>query len=192
VLLAQCTLFWEGCRDSRTVFSVGLAGPAVTVGYKDSPVGLELVEASPLWLVVNVLAMTAAAILWAYASPRWEQRLTSPKLVAATALVTAIFNSALYFGALWFYAVAYPVLWVTELLFGSSATHNEGVLGIMSRLYFAVGTAATWAVLRLAHAVSLRYFFVAPDRWQFSLAGLLVLMVILGTGIGMLLRLFSG
>jgi hypothetical protein len=192
VLLVQSTLFWQGCEQKHALFSLGLAGPAVTVGIGDSLVATKVFDVSLLFAIANLVAIAAAAVVFAYAAPRWANRITSTRWLVAVALATAIFNSCLYFPLLWFYVVSLPVVWLATLLFERPGDEGHAILGTLSRVYYLVGIAAIWGALSLVRLLSRRYLFVDPDRWQFSLAGLLALMVLLGTGIGMLLRvLFS-
>jgi hypothetical protein len=189
-LLVQSTLFWQGCEQNQMITSLGLAGPAVTVGSGESAGDIHWKEGSLLFALVNLAVLAAAAVTLANAPPRWTNRLASTRWLVAVALTTAVFNSILYFPFLWIWAVATPTIWLADTLFRTPGDNGQLILGTISRLYYLVGIAAIWGVLSLVRLVSRRYLFVAPDRWQFSLAGLLAVMVLLGTGLGMLLRLF--
>jgi hypothetical protein len=191
LLLAQVTLFWEGCQGNQFLLSLGAAGPAATISYSESPLTIKLVEFSAGCFAGNLLAIGGAILIFVYAPQHWMNRLASRKLLIAAAIVTAIFNSILYFAGAWAWLVMNPILWIGDTFF-HALRDKDGVLGTIARVYFVACVLLFWGLLSLLQTISRRYFFVHADRWQFSLGGLLALMVILGTGIGMLLRLLSG
>lgn len=189
LLLGQITLFYHGCDNKHVIHSLGPAGAWVTIGIDESLPASELIDLSPGWLAVNLLAIVVAVVVAARLSPMWFERLTSRQVLAAAAIATLIFNSALYFLTAWVYLVGHPIGWLAHTFFSGINVSPEVVHGFVARTYYFVGVVAIAGVLRLVQWLLRRYLFIHADRWQVSLGGLLALMAILGTGIGLLLRL---
>jgi hypothetical protein len=190
LLLAQMTLFYQGCDHKYLIHSLGPAGPWITFGIDESLLSSKLMDFSPVLLGINLLLIAAVVLVVARLGSPWFERLTSRSLLAATAIATLIFNSILYFAGVWIHLVALPVNWLAEVIFSADSARSAVVHGTLARVYYFVVVATIAGTLRFVQWLLRRYLFIHADRWQVSLGGLLTIMAILGTGIGLLLRFF--
>jgi hypothetical protein len=93
------------------------------------------------------------------------------------------------------------VFWPTNYLFDllhwllgepQGPTAEQTLVAVAARLHFVLCWTATTALLLLGKWVARRYVFIQPDRWwQFNLRALLVATFIVGTGLGLLVRIWE-
>ena len=195
-ILLFCVLFFQGCQKSTIRFTIGPFAPVVALEYNgDEPLASEFEAFSPHWLVLNFVVL---GILF-FASPvaRWTARQGSCReLTIAVFCAAALFNSILISVPVWQQLVFRPIAeidgaihWMLRL--SSESPTAPFFRGLSSRLYFVFCVISAIAVWRLTRMVMRRYVFTDPDRWwQVSLGPLLTITLVLGTGLGMLLRLW--
>ena len=195
VLLLNCALFFQGCETSRIRVTAGAAVPFVELVYHEQ-LSFELRQGSPVLLVLNAALMVIGLYVVRHWRRRWSGLLASRKFLAAAALSVAVFNSFLFLPAIWLHVVFSPTIHlyeaVTWCLFAREpmdSSVQDVVLAVVSRAYFAFFIVAAVALFAFCQLIIRRYVFARQRWWQFNLAALMATMTVLGTGIGMLLRL---
>lgn len=197
-VLLQLPLFFNGCVNNSYRFTVGALVPCVEFEVGPDFHYRRLSAVSQLGLPANLLltatCLLAAASFWPWL---WRQ-LESPLFLASLIVTLWLFWSFWFLPAVWGFVVIIPTTHVANFIravvLGDDTTRTDPDWPFMiaGRFYFFACLALLCFVLRGAAWIYRRYILVAPDRWwQLSLGGALAAMLVLGTGLGLLLRLFA-
>ncbi len=197
-VLLQLPLFFNGCDINSYRFTVGALVP-----YAEFEVGPDfqfrrLSAVSQLGLPANLLLIAACLLVAARFWPRLWRQLESPLFFASLIVTLWLFLSFWFLPSVWGFVVMMPTIHVANFIRAvvlgddTTRTATDWPLLIAGRVYFFACLAIVGVVLRGAAWAYRRYVLVAPDRWwQLSLGGALAVMLILGTALGLLLRLLS-
>jgi hypothetical protein len=149
-------------------------------------------------LAVNLVWQGLVLFLICRASPRGARIVASRLFLVAMATAVLVMNSILFLPPwLWCNVIWCPTMYVQSAvrwmllgdLGGGEAANRLDVI-IASRLYFVALIVTIYGLIRLTLAFLRRYLLVEPNRWwQFRLGGLMATAVLLGTGIGLVVRL---
>jgi hypothetical protein len=195
LLLLNTTLFYGGCKYQEMRFTVGPVAPFVTLAVdEDDWWPSRILGGSSLPLVVNLAVQTLAVVIIWRALPRLAQVLVSRSFLAATAISVLAMNAYLFCPWIWLYVVFWPTLHiqsaVCKIFLETPRSPDDLYASIASRLYFLVLLPATYGLVRATRFLMRRYLLVDPNRWwQFRLSGFMAVAVLLGTMIGMVVRL---
>ncbi len=196
-IVALCLLFFQGCENNRIQLTVGPLAPFAEIDYDEElPFDSDLTYFSVPRLAFNFVGLGFLLVILPWYSRRVRGVLASPEVRVAILIVAIVFNSILYLHPLWVNAVFWPTCNVTDVLesvFGSPTTQSgeRWMMASASRLYFLICWSAVTLLLWVSKWVARRYVFVDPNRWwQFNLQSFLLATFIVGTGLGMLLRLW--
>lgn len=199
-VVSLCVLFFHGCENSNIQLTLGPLTPFAHIDYDDNaPTASQLTSFSAARLLINLAGLSLLLLVVPWWSPRIRSLLASKDLHLALLLVAIVFNSILfgsilYLDQLWVNVVFWPTSHWTELLrwlLGEPRDQpaRSALVAAAARLHFALSWALVAVVLRAIRWAAQRYVFIQPDRWwQFNLRGLLLITLLLGTGLGMLLR----
>lgn len=195
--LLNAPLFFNGCESQEAKFTVGAAIPFAEIGG-----GQFLLEKLHWfsWPLMAANGLVTAAALWiATRRSTWLNRVAASRwFVGILTTVALVFNSWLVWPWLWIHVVFGPQVQIAGLiamLFGGPLGASEEVAArwiwlISARVYFVVWVAVVSGVTLGVRAFLRRYFFVRTgSRWQIQLGGLVIVMLILGAGVGMAIRL---
>ena len=197
LLLVNTPLFYHGCDSGDTYFTLGAAAPCVELTYADGGVLPDQAKMTSPWLwCANVFLLVATLWLIRRAFPRLRRIVVSQTFLVALLIVILLMNSFLYASVIWM-----NVIWSVNMQFlvavhwlilhdvTDHAAENGVDVALASRLHFFCMLAAVYLVLRLLVWIYNRFVAVDSQRWwQLRLGGLIGAMLILGAGIGMLLR----
>lgn len=189
--LLNAPLFFNGCESQEAKFTVGVAIPFAEIG------GGKLNWFSWNLMAANGLVTTAA--LWlATRRSRWLNCwATSRNLAGCLIGVALLFNAWLVWEWPWMHVVFGPQVQIATLIariLGQLGASEEEaarwIWPISARMYYVFCVAVLSGATLGLRAFLNRYFFVRTgSRWQIQLGGLVIAMLILGTGIGMAIRL---
>ena len=197
LILMNTPLFYHGCDSGDTYFTVGAAAPCAELTYTDGGVLPDQAKMTSPWLwCANLFLLVATLWLIRRAFPRLRRIVASRTFLVALLIVILLMNSFLYAGVIWM-----NVIWSVDMQFLAAvhwlilhdvtdqAAENGVDVALASRLHFFCMLAAVYLVLRLLVWIYNRFVAVDSQRWwQLRLGGLIGAMLILGAGIGMLLR----
>jgi hypothetical protein len=198
ILLLNSTFFYHGCDRNCTYFSIGAAAPWMVVAVTDEANWpTRLLSASFTALIGGLVLLSVALLLVCRFVPRLPRLLASRTFLVALSLSVAALNSFLVSPAVWSYIVRLPTMYLIEpldaLLYDEAPTApamGRADTVIAARLYFLLLVVSLYVLIRLVSYVLRRFVLVEPERWwQFRLGGLMATAVILGTGIGLIVRL---
>jgi hypothetical protein len=199
IALLNAPLYFNGCDSKETRFSIGTAIPfAEIVSRSQKPFGPVTVTWWSSWRCAANFTLIAAAVWLSCRYFAWIAGLAQSRwLIGTLVFVALLFNSWWFLPEVWFHAVFTPVFqvstflqWIFDALPNGNHSPGEFAIILGGRLYFAacvcgIGS-ATWAV----RVFLKRYFFVQSGRgWQIQLGGLITVMLVLGTAIGIIARL---
>jgi hypothetical protein len=188
--LLNSPLFFNGCESQHVKFTVGAAIPFAEFDSK-------LLWFSWPLLMANGLA-TFAAIWLATRYVPWLNRMAASRWFLGTLIAVALlFNSWLVWMPFWVHTVFSPQATIAGLMVravegpeGASETAVRWAWTVSGRIYYVLCVAVISGGAVGLRAFLRRYFFVRTgSRWQIQLGGLVIAMLILGTGIGMAIRL---
>jgi hypothetical protein len=198
--LLNAPLFFNGCESQQPKFTLGAAVPFAEVRSSDS----HFLPDKLLWFSWPLLlanGLGSIATLW-LATRRfgWMNRVAASRWFVGTLIAVALlFNSWLVFAPIWAHAVMGPQIQIAGLI----AKAQEGPGGVSEgaqrfawllsgRLYYAACVGVLGGSIVAVQLFLRRYFFVrSGPRWQIQLGGLIIVMLVLGTVIGMTVRLLS-
>jgi hypothetical protein len=198
ILLLNTTFFYHGCDRNNTYFSVGAVSPFMVVAVEnDASWPSRLLSVSPVALTAGLLVTIVAVLVICRYVPWLSRRLASRTCLVALSLSVAVLNSFLASPTVWRYIAWMPTTHLVDLsewvLYGDDASASAGgcaAVIIASRLYFFLLIACLYPLIRLCSFLVRRYLLVESGHWwQFRLGGLVATAVILGTGIGLVVRL---
>ena len=198
VVLLHMTFFYHGCDSGQTYFTIGPVVPFAEVSVQGGPSWpSRLLSCSLVAMLAGIVALAAA--MWSIRRffPRLSRLLASRTLLIALSLSVAALNCFLVIPSVWSSITWMPTLYLAEpiewMLYGDKSTSSVDdrlAIAISARLYFVLLTASLYLIIRLCSYLMRRYLLVEPERWwQFRLGGLIATAVILGTGIGLAVRL---
>ena len=198
ILLLNTTFFYQGCDRNSTYLSIGAASPFMVVAVTDEANWpTRLVSTSFTALIAGLILLSVALLLICRFVPWLSRLLASRTFLVALSLSVAVLNSFLVSPVVWSYTARLPTMYLIEPI--ESLLHDDtssaSVIGdadvvIAARLYFLLLIVGLYLVIRLVSYVLRRFVLVDAERWwQFRLGGLMATAVILGTGIGLVVRL---
>jgi hypothetical protein len=197
VVLLNLPLFFQGCQSQKMQFTLGPAIPFAQVEADDQTWFPAVVKS---WSWPKLLANLVIVCLGVWLATRitWISRVAASRWFPAILLLVAIaFNLWLVWPPAWEYLVWTPQWHLFGLILrvagqgqAPSETAQWWALLISGRLYYVLLVAGLSLCFVLSRVFFRRYFFVQSGaRWQIQLGGLIVAVVILGTAIGMTVRL---
>ena len=198
MVLLNAPLYFNGCESQQLKFTVGTVVPCG-----------EFADKLLWWSWPNLVAGLALTLLaiWGFTRRvRWMNSVAASNWFVGTLVTVAtIFNSWLAWPPLWANLVLAPQMQIAGLLvqsFGAQDGANEMAVKIAwlvsGRLYYAtcvVGVYGAMAGVARCFAARTSSFAIRPaadctaGRWQIQLGGLIIAMIVLGTAIGMSVRL---
>jgi hypothetical protein len=198
VVLLNTPLFFQGCGPNHSVrFTAGAVLPFVEIVSPDPPPQAGSLRWWSAWRCLVNIAATAAGV-WLLCRIRWIGRVAESRWAMATLVIVAlVFNAWWYFPDLWVQAVYSPTAQLTTLLIhcvtGEGTPHQavaERMVTCSARLYYLACLVVVGGVTFVLQVFFRRYFFVpAGHWWQVQLGGLMVVVLVLGTAIGVVARL---
>ncbi|MEZ6115528.1 MAG: hypothetical protein R3C28_02990 [Pirellulaceae bacterium] len=197
-LLLFSVLFFDGCDASNVMLSPGPFVRIVSIAYE--PEAPDLTHLKPgtsfsfsLALTLANLAIAAIGIWILRTRPRLERHFLSRVFLVSLALHVSIFNSVLFGWSGWAHVVMHPTMQLYELVrqfVPLSLADSIWLLQGVARIYFYTTFWLTWLVCWLLCKLAARYLWLDQAKWwQFRLGGMLAVMVVLGTALGLFLRL---
>lgn len=197
VVLLNLPLFFQGCQSQTMQFTLGPAIPFAQVEACDQTWFPAVVKS---WSWPKSLANLVIVCLGVWLATRitWISRVAASRwFPAILLLVASAFNLWLVWPPGWEYVVWTPQWQLCGLILKTtgqgpapSETAQWWALLISGRLYYALlagGLSLGYVVVRVFLR---RYFFVRTGaRWQIQLGGLIAAVIVLGTAIGMTVRL---
>lgn len=194
-LLLFSVLFFDGCDASNVMLSPGPFVRIVSIAYE--PEAPDLTHLKPgtsfffsLALTLANLAIAAVGIWILRKRPRLEQHFLSRVFLVSLALHVSIFNSVLFGWSGWTHVVMHPTMQLYELAGQLRLPDSIWLLQGVARIYFYATFWLTWLVCWLLRKLATRYLWLDEAKWwQFRLSGMFAVMVLLGTAIGLFLRL---
>jgi hypothetical protein len=198
ILLVNSTLFYHGCRQSKTYFSVGAPGPFLEVVVQDSDrLPSSVRGGSAAWLLADLVLAVGLLVCVGWYLPRVARLLASRTFFATLSICVAVLNSFLISPDVWTYIAWWPTLHVLEAVnwLLSDALADQPAVGrldvvLASRLYFLLLLTALYLVFKSIAYLVRRYLLIDPQRWwQFQLGGLMAVSVLAGTAIGLIVRI---
>ncbi|HEX5104946.1 MAG TPA: hypothetical protein VFV87_14095 [Pirellulaceae bacterium] len=190
LVLFNAPLFFNGCEFQDAKFTLGAAVPFAE--FQDKLLWFS-------WPLMLVNGLGILAILWlATRRVSWINRAAHSRwLVGALVAIALLFDSWLIWPPLWAHAVFGPQVQIAGLIAktfegpqGASESAVRWAWLISARLYYVACVLLLGASVLGVRAFLRRYFFVRADsRWQIQLGGLMIVVVVLGTLIGLVVRL---
>lgn len=199
VALFNAPLYFNGCDSKETRFSIGTAIPfAEIVSRTQGPLGPVSITWWSTWrCAANFVLMVATLwLLCRYVA--WVARVVHLRwLIGTLIFVALLFNSWWFLPGVWFHAVFTPHFHLSEFLQGlldgepkGSQAVGKFALVFGGRLYYATCVCGVGGATWTLRAFLRRYFFVPSGHWwQVQLGGLITVMLVLGTAIGVIARL---
>jgi hypothetical protein len=194
VALLNSVFFFHGCESKAYHFTAGIAVPYVELAYYDDHwFPSELIDSRPWAVALNFFLPVLILVVIDRRWPRVAGCFATRRLLALLLISWAIFNSFSIWHALWMNAVWAP----TGLIFDGvryvcgefEPVTGRRVVGLISRCYLLLVLLVSFTSISVIRYVHRNYVAITPERWwQFHLAGLLALMLILGSGVGLLIR----
>jgi len=198
VALLNAPLFFQGCQSQRMQFTLGPVVPFAQVESEDQRPWFPARLVAWSWL--KLLANFSIVSLGVWVARRrftWIRRMAASRwLPAILLLVAVVFDVWLIWPWGWEYLVWAPQMQLCNLVVklvqieNPSETTQWRILLLSGRLYYVLlvtGLSLSFLIVRLFLR---RYFFVRTGpRWRIQLGGLIVVVIVLGTAIGMTVRL---
>ncbi|MFT5526312.1 MAG: hypothetical protein ACI9HK_004286 [Pirellulaceae bacterium] len=193
--LCSTMLIFDGCGASYQYFTVGIV-PAAQIATAD---GLSLELKSFWWsgLLLHILSFFIAAWFIAVNSPWLTGKFQSFKMLIAWVIVWSAHNSFSVPNVVWFYGVYVPNAYIHAairwLFAGNESTPfaNSTITAWSGRINALLLIITVYLILIPISWLYQRYVLVKGSRWQFTLAGVLLLTLVFGVGFGMLIRIWQ-
>ena len=195
----QTPFFLNGCDRSSVYYSAGVVVPYCEFELDDDFWFQRVVSFSILGCAANLLliggGLLAAARCWPWLGRQLESRL----FLIVLLLTVWVFDSFWFWPALWWNLVGFHTINLANTTHEFVLGADAGAAPVSSwayvtgaRVYFVAWLVGGHFGLSGAGWLYRRFFTVTPQRWwQISLGGALAAMLILGTALGLLLRLLS-
>jgi hypothetical protein len=190
----MCVLFFQGCERGGIALTMGPVTPYLCVIYdSDHPQRSQWVEFSVGRALVNLAVLGCGLV----ALPRWWPRLAplvcSRRFQGSAMLVAIVFNLVLVAESLWVNLVFHPISLICDVLdkcLGIAESWRTLTVAAVARLYFVFCWLAAYGFASLVLVVAERYLGFDRRRWwQYNLRLLLAVTFVVGTGLGIALRL---
>ena len=198
VVLLNLPLFFQGCQSNKLLFTLGPAVPFAQVEADDPQTWFPATLVTWSWtkLLANVAILFLG--LWLTTRVAWTRTVAGSRwFPAILLLVAAMFDLWLVWPDAWEFLVWAPQNHLCSFMLQCVASDESPsetlvwwILLISGRLYYLLLVAGLSLGFVLGRVFLRRYFFVRTGaRWQIQLGGLIAAVVILGTAIGMTVRL---
>jgi hypothetical protein len=192
-------MFFQGCESQKLQFTLGPAVPFAQIEGDDQRHWFPASLVSWSWpkFLANIALLVAS--LWLAANVSWIRRILGSNWFAAVLLLIAsAFNLWLIWPPGWEHVVVNPQSQIYNLILqtvGQPDTPSPDVVWwamlLSGRFYYLLLVADLSLSFVLARLFLRRYFFVRTgSRWQIQLGGLVVVMLLLGSALGMAIRLW--
>ena len=195
--LLNAPLFFQGCESQKLQFTIGPVVPFAQIeGDEHTWYHAAIVTWSWPKLLANIAILSIG--IWLVTRVTWINRVALSRWFLAVLLVTALaFDSWLVWPAAWEQMVLTPQVHLHGLMLeaiGQRGNPTESgmwwTLLLSGRLFYVLLVAGLSVGYVLARLFLRRYFFVrSGSRWQIQLGGLIAAVIVLGTAIGMTVRL---
>jgi hypothetical protein len=192
-------LFFQGCHSSGIELTAGPVVPFLGVIYNgEEPRQSQLLYFSAVGAVLNLGALIVGLVVVPNTLPRLRRVILSRRFQIAAVLVAIQFNLVLVPGAgavdVWMTVVFGPIAWICDRMddwMPVPEVRRPLVLAIVARGYFVICWLSSYALLCGVLVVAERYLGFDRRRWwQFRLRALLAVTFVVGTGLGILLRVW--
>jgi hypothetical protein len=199
--LLNAPLYFNGCDSKATRFSAGAAIPFAELAVQGQPplAPMDITWWSPWRCGANFVVL--GGVIWlASRHVGWIARLARSRwFVVNLVLVALVFNSWLYLPQVCFQLVIMPTLNLAAYLQSfveGDAGLNEAifpyVVSLSARLYYIACVAGVGGIAVGLRVFFRRYFFVPSGHgWQVQLGGLITVVLVVGTAIGLIARLLT-
>jgi hypothetical protein len=198
LVLLNLPLLYHGCDGGTTYYTLGGAVPCMELTYESEGFWPDSARclSGELWLA-NLFLILASLWVLSHSLPFARQILASRRFLICLSFVIALTNSFLVAPTVWRYAVwnldmyfITAVHWLILRDITDDMAANRVDVAIASRIHFLVMLATAYFSIAGIGWLFRRYVTVdGRPWWQWRLGGLLAVMLILGTAIGMLVRL---
>jgi hypothetical protein len=198
IVLLNTAFFYHGCDRNNTYFSLGAPAPFLEVAVEgDASLPSQIIGGSLFWFGADLVLLVLLFVAVCRYCPSLSRIASSRTFLVAASLAVASLNSFLVSPDVWRNVVWSPTLNLQEAVqwfFLGDVTKdpasNQIDVIVASRLYFFGLLVAGYLIIRVLAFLLRRYFLVEPQRWwQFRLGGLMAASVIVGTAIGLAIRL---
>lgn len=198
VVLLNAPLFFNGCDNKETRFTAGLVIPFAEIVSNERQPWPVTISWWSWWRSAANLLVMGLGIWLSCRRLSWVARVATSRWTLATlVLVALVFDSWFYLPIVWFHGVFSPTFQVWAFLqgcFNSKEQPNEAValytLFASARLYYLACVAGVGGTTFGLQLFFRRYFFVQSGRWwQVQLGGLITVVLVSGTAIGIIARL---
>jgi hypothetical protein len=196
--ILMSVLFFQGCQSNGlqigVELTVGPVAPFLAFLYDEDDSGkAELLYLSVGRAILNVGVLAAVFLLAPSWIPWFDRLVRSRRFQIAALLVAIIFNNVLFFTRVWVQLVYWPIAWTCERIdnvLPISDAWKPLTIATVARGHFLACWAGTYALFCLALFVSERYLGFDRRRWwQFNLRLLMAVTFVVGTTLGLVLRL---
>ena len=198
VVLLNSPMFFQGCESQKFQFTLGAAVPFSQIEANDQQPLLPTTLVFWSWpkLLANVGILALA--LWLASRVAWLNRTFASNWFAAVLLLVAlVFDLWLIWPPGWEQVVLNPQAQIYALILhiaGESNTPSPNLVWwamlLSGRVYYVLLVVGLSLSFVLAGLFLRRYFFVRTGaRWQVQLGGLVIVMLLLGSAVGVAIRL---
>jgi hypothetical protein len=197
LFLLQLPFFMNGCDFNSIYQTLGFAVPyaEVDMGHRQRPD--VRISVSGLGFTANLLVIGGGLLLAFCCWPWLWRQLESKSFLFVLVITVWAFDSIWFLPAVWGCVVGSAVMnlanWMQCVASGDmrqTADRGSWCYLLSARLYFLAWLIGGYLLTCGAVWLYRRFVVVTPNRWwQVSLAAVLAAMLILGTALGLLLRL---